>query len=161
MRGSRIVLPTSLRQKAIDISQEGHQGLVKTKRLLREKVWFPGIDNFVQRNIDTCISCQATSSKSRPEPLKMTDLPPEVWHTVNIDFCGPLPRGEYLLVVIDAYRRFPEVEIVSSTSSKVPIPKPERIFAPHGLPQSVKSENGPSLSRSRILSVSERIGSDT
>eukprot|EP00112_Aurelia_sp_Birch-Aquarium-sp1_P025425 Seg843.11 transcript_id=Seg843.11/GoldUCD/mRNA.D3Y31 product="putative protein K02A2.6" protein_id=Seg843.11/GoldUCD/D3Y31 len=73
----------------------------------------------------------------------MTDLPPEVWHTVNIDFCGPFPGGEYLLVVIDAYSRFSEVEIVSSTSSKVTIPKLERIFATHGLSQFVKSDNGP------------------
>ena len=143
LRGSRIVLPNSLRQKAIEIAHEGHQGVVKTKRLLREKVWFPGIDNLVQQNIETCIPCQATGSKSKPEPLEMTDLPPEVWHTVNIDFCGPFPGGEYLLVVIDAYSRFPEVEIVSSTSSKVTIPKLERIFATHGLPQFVKSDNGP------------------
>ena len=143
LRGSRIVLPNSLRQKAIEIAHEGHQGVVKTKRLLREKVWFPGIDNLVQQNIETCIPCQATGSKSKPEPLEMTDLPPEVWHTVNIDFCGPFPGGEYLLVVIDAYSRFPEVEIVSSTSSKVTIPKLERIFATHGLPQFVMSDNGP------------------
>ena len=129
--GSPIVLPTSLRQKAIEITHEGYQGVVKTKRLLREKVWFPGIDNLVRQTIETCVPCQATSSKSRPEPLEMTDLPPEVSHTAKIDFCGPFPGDEYLLVVIDAYSRFPEVEIVSSTSSEVTIPKLDRIFATH------------------------------
>ena len=38
LRDSRIVMPTSLRPRAIAIAHEGHQGLVKTKRLLREKV---------------------------------------------------------------------------------------------------------------------------
>ena len=42
LRGSRIVIPTSLQQKAIDLAHDTHQGLVKTKALLREKVWFPG-----------------------------------------------------------------------------------------------------------------------
>ncbi len=42
LRGSKIVLPESLRLKAIHIAHEGHQGLVKTKQLLREKVWYPG-----------------------------------------------------------------------------------------------------------------------
>ena len=143
LRGSRIVLPASLRLKAIQIAHEGHQGLVKTKKLLREKVWFPGIDNLAKQTVDNCISCQANGRTSRPEPLQMTKLPPQPWHTVNIDFCGPFPSGEYLLVVIDAYSRFPEVEIVKSTSAKSTIPKLEQIFARHGIPHILKSDNGP------------------
>ena len=37
---------------------------------------------------------------------------------LNIDFFGPLPTVEYLFVMINAYSRFPEVEIVHSTSAK-------------------------------------------
>ena len=117
LRNSRIVIPKALRERAISIAHEGHQGLVKTKQLLREKIWFPGIDDSVKRTIDKCIACQANSSGSRPDPLKMSPLPPEPWHTVHMDFCGPFPTGEYLFVVIDAYSRFPEVEVVHSTSA--------------------------------------------
>ena len=42
LRNSRIVVPTAIRNKAIQLAHECHQGLVKTKHLLREKVWFPG-----------------------------------------------------------------------------------------------------------------------
>ena len=78
-----------------------------------------------------------------PEPLRMTTLPPRPWHMVKIDFCGPFPGGAYLLVVIDAYSRFPEVEIVSSTSAQSTILKLKRIFATHGIPKVLKSDNGP------------------
>ena len=44
LKGSQIVVPMQLREKAVSIAHEGHQGIVKTKQLLREKVWFPGID---------------------------------------------------------------------------------------------------------------------
>ena len=27
-----------------------------------------------------------------------------------VDFCGPLPSGEYLVVIVDEYSRFPIVE---------------------------------------------------
>ena len=72
LRGSRIVIPTTLRERAIDIAQEGHQGLVKTKKLLREKVWFPGIDNEVQQKIKKCLACQANGPKNSPDPLHDT-----------------------------------------------------------------------------------------
>ena len=44
LKGSQIVVPMQLREKAVSIAHKGHQGIVKTKQLLREKVWFPGID---------------------------------------------------------------------------------------------------------------------
>lgn len=94
------------------IAHEGYQGLVKTKKLLREKIWFPRIDEEVKKVIGNCIACQANGPDTSPEQLQMSLLPPEPWHTVHMDFCGPFPTGEYLLVVIDAYSRFPEVDIV-------------------------------------------------
>ena len=63
LRGSRIILPESLRLKAIHIAHEGHQGLVKTKQLLREKVWYPGIDKLAKNVVDTCILCQTNGPK--------------------------------------------------------------------------------------------------
>ena len=93
--------------------------------------------------MNDCILCQANGPNSHPEPLRMSTLPLVPWHTVNLDFCSPFPGGTYLLVVIDAYSRFPEVEIVNSTSANSTIPKLERIFATHGIPQVLKSDNGP------------------
>ena len=73
---TRIFLPSSLRNTAIQIAHEGHQGLVKTKRLLRTKVWFPHIDRMVQNMVERCLPCQANGLDSRPEPLSMNELPP-------------------------------------------------------------------------------------
>ena len=103
LRGSRIVIPKALQDRAISIAHEGHQGLVKTKQLLREKIWFPRTDDSVKQKIDKCIACQVNSSGNHSDPLQMSTLPPEPWHTVHMGFCGPFPTGEYLFVVIDAY----------------------------------------------------------
>ena len=143
LRGSRIVVPESLQQQAIDIAHETHQGLVKTKALLREKVWFPGIDKLVKETLDRCIPCQATGQPNPPEPIRMTPMPDGPWQKVHADFYGPLPSGEYLLVLIDRYSRYPEVEIVRSTKASVVIPKIDKIFATHGIPLSITTDNGP------------------
>ena len=145
LRGTRIVIPSALRKHAMELAHEGHQGLVKTKQLIREKVWFPGIDKEIKQVIDYCIPCQANTSSLCPSPLQMSELPPEPWHTVHVDFCGPFPIGEYLLVAIDVYSRFPVVEIVQTTSAKSTIVKLENIFCTHGIPRILKSDNGPSF----------------
>ena len=143
LRGSRIVIPESLHLRVIDLAHETHPGLSKTKALLREKVWFPNIDKMVKCTVDRCIPCQAVGKQTTPEPLAMTDMPTGPWEIVHLDFYGPLLSGDYLLVVIDRYSRFPEVEIVKSTKASVVIPKLDKIFATHGIPNTVKTDNGP------------------
>ena len=48
-----------------------------------------------------------------------------------------------LMVVIDAYSKFPEVDLVNSTSASATLPKLERIFATHGFPHFVRTDNRP------------------
>eukprot|EP00794_Sanderia_malayensis_P019334 gene19334-biopygen16221 len=143
LRGSRIVIPASLQKKAVDLAHACHQGLEKTKALLREKIWFPGIDSFVKEIIAKCLPCQAVGRPNPPEPLRMTEMPSAPWHKINIDFFGPLPSGDLLLVIIDRYSRYPEVEIVRSTKCSAVIPKLDKIFAAHGIPFELTSDNGP------------------
>ena len=79
LRGSKIVIPNSLQVRAISLAHEGHQGLVKTKKLIREKVWFPGIDRQVEAMIAGCIECQAVVPDHTQEPLHMSELPTSPW----------------------------------------------------------------------------------
>ena len=73
----------------------------------------------------------------------MSKMPDAPWDKVHLDFYGPLPSGEYLLVVTDRYSRYPEVEIVRSAKASVVIPKLDKVFATHGIPSVVKADNGP------------------
>ena len=117
MRGNRIE-PKSLQNKVIKIAHEGHQGLVKTKQLLRSRVWFPKMDEAVSAVLGPCIACQATVNTPSQEPVKSTQLPNGPWESLAVDYYGPLPSGDYVLVVIDEYSRFPEIEFTTSTSAK-------------------------------------------
>ena len=154
LRRNRIVIPKALRKQTLALAHEGHQGIVKTK----QKVWFPNIDREVEVLLSSCLACQANGPNTKPDPLTMSSLPPEQWHTVHIDFCGPFPSGEYLLVVIDAYSRFPEVDIVHSTKATTIISKLEHIFATHGVPAVIKSDNGPPFRSHEFHSYVTEIG---
>ena len=95
--------------------------------------------------LSSCLACQENGPHTKPDPLAMPVLPPEPWYTVHIDFSGPFHSGECLLVVIDAYSCFPEVNIVHFTKATSTISKLECIFATHGIPMIIKSDNGPSF----------------
>ena len=70
VRGSKIVLPKQLRQKAVELSHEGLQGIVKSKHYLRSHLWFPGIDGQVTQIVGKCLPCQAATDNTQKEPLK-------------------------------------------------------------------------------------------
>ena len=48
LRMNRILIPPTLRSRAVELAHLGHQGIVKTKQLIRDKVWFPGIDKLTE-----------------------------------------------------------------------------------------------------------------
>ena len=143
LRGTRIIIPASLQKRTIQIAHEGHQGQARTKALLRETVWFPGMDEQVRTELEHCLACQATAQPNHPEPIKTAPMPNRPWDKVKIDFYGPLPTGQYILVVIDCCSRFPEIEILATTSAQKVIPKLDSIFARHGIPSHLTSDNGP------------------
>lgn len=59
------------------------------------------------------------------------------------------------LVVLDAYSKYPEVELLTSTSAAATLPALERIFATHGIPEIIKTDNGPPFN-SRALTAEEK-----
>ncbi len=100
LRGTRIVIPNFLQQRAIDLAHTSHLGITKTKALIREKIWFPGIDEMIKNRIAKCIPCQAVGTNAK-EPITSTQMPDQPWDTLHMDFYDLLPSGDYLLVVID------------------------------------------------------------
>jgi hypothetical protein len=121
--------------RVIDLAHEGHQGIVRTKRLLREKVYFPGIDKPVEKTCKSCIPCLASTPKSTFEPLQMSELPSNVWEKLSIVFCEPFPSGYHLMVIIDEYSRYPVVDTLTRLTAKSVIPLLDKTFSIFGIPK--------------------------
>lgn len=145
MRGTRIVIPKGLRTTVLTIGHEGHLGVVSMKQHLCMKVWWPKLEKDVERFVKTCDACQLVGRPDPPEPVESTELPQGPWCAVAIDYLGPLPSGEHILVVVDYYSRYYEVAVVRTITSEKTIKCLETIFARHGLPEVLVSDNGPNL----------------
>ena len=143
LRGTRIVVPKKLRARVIEVGHEGHQGILKMKQRLRTKVWWPGIHKEAETFCKSCHGCQVVSRPNGPESLYMTELAQGPWQDIAIDFMGPLPSGDYVFAVTDYYSRYVEINISKRNTAEVAISSLENMFATHGLPVTVISDNGP------------------
>ena len=54
----RIVIPRCFEIIVVKLAHIGHQGLVKTKSLLRNKLFFLNMDKMVAKKLAFCIPCQ-------------------------------------------------------------------------------------------------------
>ena len=118
LRGTRIIIPSSLRNQVLHLAHEGHPGIVPMKGRPRTKVWWPGCDKDAEMFCKTCHPCQMVSMPKPPEPLKRTELPIGPWQHISADLITPsLPSEDNLLVVVDYYSRYMEVEVLRSTTA--------------------------------------------
>ena len=157
LRGTRIVVPKSLQDHVVNLAHEGHQGLVKTKSLLREKVWFPNIDKLVESKVNSCEACLIVTPECKREPLQMSPLPAAPWKEISVDF-AEIPNKDYLLLITDDYSRYPVVETVKSTAATTVIPKLDKVFSEFGVPDVVKSDNGPPFNSKEFTAFADDLG---
>ena len=157
LKGSRIVVPAKLQQQAINIAHSGHQGIVKTVALLREKVWFKGMNNSVEETVKNCQHCQVATPTTTREPLQMSPLPSAPWMEVSADF-GQVAEGTYILVVQDEYSRYVIVDVLSSLTARSVVPRFDKIFSEFGVPAQLKTDNGPPFNSSEFASYLSNMG---
>jgi hypothetical protein len=156
-KNSKLCIPKALQAKAIQLAHQGHQGLSKTKELIRSKIWFPNINQSVEKAILSCLPCQACTKSHNKEPVVMSPMPSGPWTNLSMDFYT-LPTNEEVFVVIDDYSRYPEIHHVTSTSARSTMTCLERIFAQHGIPDVIRADNGPPFNGSEFAMYMKKMG---
>ena len=144
MKGIRVVIPMQYRVQVLDLLHEGHFGMVKMKSLARSYVWWPGIDQDIEKKVRSCSDCLDELRMPPKTDLHHWEPCTRPWQRIHIDFAGPFQNSMFL-IVIDAYSKWPEVIQMNSITSSKTIESLSNIFARYGLPQVLVSDNGPQL----------------
>ena len=155
MYGSRLLIPSSLRLDVLDKLHEGHQGITKCRRRARQSVWWPGLNKEVEDMVKNCRSC-CINEMNHPEPLMTTPLPQRPWEKVAT-YLMQLNKANYI-VVVDYYSRYIEIASLKDTLSRTIIMHMKSIFARHGIPQVVVSDNGPQYASEEFASFAKDYG---
>lgn len=141
MWGARVVIPPQGRKLLLDELHDTHPGMVKMKALARSYLWWPGIDHDLETLCKECTNCQSLRKAPPKAPLHPWEYPTRPWSRLHIDYAGP-KLGHMFLVVVDARTKWLEVILMKTATSATTIEKLRAMFAVHGLPDTIVSDNG-------------------
>ena len=138
--GTRVIIPRIFHKPLLTELHCSHLGMGRMKSLARSYFWWPHLDSEIEELSRNCVECSAASRNPPKAPAHPWMVPQHPWQRIHVDHAK---FGKYLLLVtIDACSKWPEVHIVSSTSAQTTIDKLRMIFATHGLPMTLVSDNG-------------------
>ena len=145
-----------MRLDVLDKIHQGHLGISKCRERAKQSVWWPGLSNQIQYMVQSCRTC-ANHQVNRPEPLSPTLFPERPWQTLAIDF-SKCKNVDYLLVV-DYFSRYVEVCALHRNKTAIEVCKSKKsIFSRYGIPEKVKSDNGPPFNSAEYLHFTNEWG---
>ncbi|XP_059201274.1 uncharacterized protein K02A2.6-like [Centropristis striata] len=138
--GTRVIVPSKMRKSLLEEIHSGHQGIVKTKALARNFVWWPNLDSDVEQMCKECETCQMEQKRPQHVPLNPWEFPGESWKRLHLDFARPFLNSMFMIVV-DAYSKWLEVFRMSQITSQATVTRLRRLFASYGLPEQIVTDN--------------------
>ena len=139
--GRKVIIPEKLQDKVLEELHTAHPGVVRMKSIARIHVWWPGIDKKIEEVVKSCLPCQSIRNKPPLTSSHLWNWPSQPWRHLHLDFLGPF-LGATFLIVVDAYSKWLEVIPMSSTTAERTITELRKLFATHGLPTQVVTDNG-------------------
>lgn len=140
--GSEWFIPERYRQDVLEELHVSHPGMVRMKSLARLHVWWPGLDSDIETKVSQCGPCRSQLPNLPKAPANPWLWPSAPWKRVHIDFAGPFMQRMFLIIV-DAYSKWMDVVMMTSTTSENTINALRYLFSSYGLPVEIVSDNGP------------------
>ena len=139
--GTKVVVPAPGRNKIANELHEAHPGITRMKALARSFVWRPQIDKDLEELVKNRNGFQSTRHLPPVAPLQPREWPQGPWARVYADYVGPF-MNKYFLLLVDAHSKWIEVRPVNNATSTVTVDQLCLIFATHGLPEMLVTDNG-------------------
>ena len=128
------------------------KGITKCQERAKQAVWWPGLSTDIQQKVSTCHIC-IQHREQFPEPLIPSKLPDYPWQKVGSDLFHW--KNSYYFLMVDFYSRFIKISKLRAITADDVIGLLKSIFARHGIPNEVVSDNGPQYSSQRFADFSK------
>ena len=146
-----------MRPEALKMLHAAHQGMVRSKQLARDLLYWPGVNKQIEDMISRCSACQERRPMQSKEPLLATPIPTSPWEHVAADLFDCL--DEKWLICIDYYSEYFELEKMEhGTHGNEVIHQCRKWFSAHGVPEQMTTDNGPPFNGSQWKEFSLQYG---
>ncbi|XP_026288983.1 uncharacterized protein K02A2.6-like [Frankliniella occidentalis] len=139
--GSRVVIPTVLREQVKYLLHSEHLGESKIKMLARSHVYWPDIDKDIEDFVKKCSVCRVLDVQKKPMPVIPWTWSTAPWKRIFVDFAKK--DGVTFMITVDHHSKYPFVEIMQSTTATAVIGYLKILFAQFGFPCELVADNGP------------------
>ena len=119
LKGTRIVIPAKKWEAVLKLKHEGHLGLNKCKRHVKETVYWPGLNDQLEKlilNCELCLKYSQSKCKQKHTMCLGQKIPLHPWTKLATDLFH-FDGASYLLIV-DYTSRFPVVCKLSSMTGQ-------------------------------------------
>lgn len=152
-KASKIIVPDQLRQEVLKKIHESHLGVVKCKERARDILYWPNMSAQIEKMVLQCEVCNQHRNSNQREPLLSHPIPNRPWARVGTDLFHY--NGSEFLLCVDYFSKFPELMKLKDTTSHRVILAIKSMFARHGIPDVLISDNGPQYASADFKELAE------
>lgn len=140
----------------VKLVHEGHLGIEKCKRRARDVLYWPCMHRDIEAYVQHCETCQRHRYQQPQKPMRPHEKPQEPWRKVGMDLFHF--KGKDYLLVMDYHSNYPEFAGLSDTTAERVVAHTKAMFARHGIPVTVVSDNGPQFTSQCFKDFAEKYG---
>ena len=144
LKGTSIVVPSTKQAEILKLIHEGHLGLTKCKERAKETVYWPGLNDQLEKLVLNCQLC-LKYSQSKQKLTSDMSLGQEI-HTFQwTKFATNIFHfeGDPYLLLVDYTSRYPIIHKLTSMTAQHVIGHLKVIFSEYGWLDTIVSDNGP------------------
>jgi hypothetical protein len=155
--GQRLLIPKKLRTEVLQQLHSSHQGIERTRRRARQCVYWPGLDNDIGNVVRSCKDCQRLLPSQQKEPMIKEPEPSRPFQSTSTDYFTH--AGKQYLIYTDRLSGWPMVKMFQQEATAVKlITSLRKFFAATGIPETMRSDNGPQYIAKDLKNFLQRWG---
>ena len=144
LKGTRIVIPNKKFEAVLKLIHEGHLGLNKCKLCAKDTVYWPGLNDQLEKlilNCELCLKYSQSNCKQQPIMSLGQEIPLHAWTKLATDIFHF--EGASYLLIVNYTSRFLVVHKLSSMTGQHIATHCKQIFSEYSWPETFISDNGP------------------
>ena len=157
----QLVIPSNMKATILQQLHDNnsHLGLRKTTESVKERFYWPGYEQEIEKWVRECQQCQQHNApQPKPQAPLGTIRANRPFEKVSWDIMGPLPTSskgkKYILVVTDIFSKWVEAFALHSTDTEtLATVLFNEAICQYGVPSSLHSDQGANLTSQVVTSL--------